>query len=127
MKIKFLISVWALLVSEAVLGQNPYWVFPPNYVDFKADQVKTLPSNMSYTKTSNDISNGFFSQAGTGKITMRKSTDLFTYVYPAAQFTTTYVPITNCTEVPLIPFIKDCDRYVTPSISTVVGNNKYIT
>ncbi|HTF81766.1 MAG TPA: T9SS type A sorting domain-containing protein [Cytophagales bacterium] len=120
MKNKFLILLLMMALKGMVTAQNPYWVFPPNYVDFKTGQVKVLPTNMSYTKTASDVSNGFFSQSGVGKFVLKQQSNS-NYVYPSPSWGERTTAMSS-TENLLVPGIDGCNTYWTPSLDVIVGD-----
>lgn len=118
-----------ILASMAVLeAQNPYWVFPPNYVDFKTDQVLTLPAATSYTKGSDDLSNGFFTQAGVSKFNLGKEYNSFTTTSYSNSTTSTSSVQNNyrSTECILLPSIKNCDVYYSLATDLIISGSRFL-
>lgn len=101
------------------VAQNPYWVFPPNYVNFKTGQVLALPAATSYTKTTG-TSNGFFSQTGVSKFNL-KMNGTTNYSYSNSTVTTRTGNQFNSTENLLIPSILNCNEYFTIASDIIVG------
>ncbi len=124
-KLLIILYTWLYIIQPSI-SQNPYWVFPPNYVNFKTGQVLPLPSGTTYTKTSaTDICNGFFSQNGTSKFTLHDNSSR-QKCYGGGINPTSIYARAKVYEALLIPNPSTCDQYYGLASDIVVGSSNNV-